>query len=432
MPSTAPTRRFWLILGVIVAVGFAIRLAYVLVDRQYLTFGGDAFYYHAAANLFADGRGFIDPFHAAQSIETAQHPPLYTIWLSIPSVLGMRSQTTHLVWSAVLGTGTVLVLGLTGREVGGERTGLLAAAIAAIAPNLWVPDGSLMAETVSMFTMAVALLAAYRYWARPRWGTLVIVGVAAGAGALSRSELMLVVPLLVVPLALLAPGLARRDRLVQIGAACAAALIVITPWVAYNLSRFEQPEILSSQFGLAMSSTNCDAVWHNEFKSYFSQLCSIELDKKLHLHGDASVQDAAHRDAGIRYVRHHLGEFPRVLAARALAIVGLYHPSQQIAIDANIEGRGMTLARLGMYSFYATAVLSIVGAVAIRRRREVPVFPLLVPPVIVMVTVLAIYASTRFRTTAEVALCVLAAAGIDVIIRGVVASRRREPVPTDA
>jgi hypothetical protein len=166
-----------------------------------------------------------------------------------------------------------------------------------------------------------------------------------------------------------------------------------------------------------MSSTNCDAVWRSDFRSYFSQKCSIDLDETLPKGLDPSEQDAEHRAVGLRYVREHLDELPGVLGARALAIVGLYHPTRQIAIDSRIEGRGDTAAHLAMYSFYGLAALSVVGGVAIRRSRRVPVFPLLIPPVVVLVTVLVIYASTRFRSSAEVSLCLLAAAGVDGLIR---------------
>ena len=62
------------------------------------------------------------------------------------------------------------------------------------------------------------------------------------------------------------------------------------------------------------------------------------------------------------------------------AIVGLYQPTVQINLDSAIEGREIWLARIGLYSFWALALASVVGAVLIRRKRDVPVFPLLVPP----------------------------------------------------
>jgi hypothetical protein len=49
----------------------------------------------------------------------------------------------------------------------------------------------------------------------------------------------------------------------------------------------------------------------------------------------------------------------------------------------------------------------------VRRRRDVPLFPLLIPPVIVLVIVVGGYASTRFRSPAEVVLCVLTAVALD-------------------
>ena len=136
---------------------------------------------------------------------------------------------------------------------------------------------------------------------------------------------------------------------------------------------------------------------------------------------DQSQQDEVYRRAALRYIRHHTDLIPGVVAARLGAIVGLYHPTLQINIDSVIEGRELWLARAGMYSFYAMALLSVAGAIMLRRRRDVPVFPLLVPPVIVLVTVVLTYASTRFRSSAEVALCVLAAVAIDaafVAVRG--------------
>jgi 4-amino-4-deoxy-L-arabinose transferase-like glycosyltransferase len=294
---------------------------------------------------------------------------------------------------------------------------------------MWVPDGSLMAETVAIFTTALALYWAYRYWHEPSWGKLAIVGVAAGVGALSRSELVLIVPLMVVPLAVLVPGPTRADRWRGIGAGAAAAMLVMAPWLVFNLTRFEEPELLSTQFGLTLSSANCDQVWNGKFVSYFDIRCSQRIEPTLPKGLDESQQDARHRRIAIRYVEDHLGDAPRIALARVGAILGLYQPDYQITLDGVFEGRGPRWARLGMYSFYALALLSIAGALALRRRHTVPVFPLLVPPVMVLVTVVTIYASTRFRASAEVSLCLLAALAIDeVAVR--VGRRRTTPQGT--
>jgi len=414
MASTDPARRFrWALAGIVLA-GFALRLTWILVTRQHQVFGGDAGFYHLGANLLVDGKGFVSPYHPAR--QAADHPPLYMLWLAIPSLVGLRSQLAHLIWSAVLGSASIALVGATGRQIAGVRAGLVAAVIAALYPNMWVPDGSLMAETVAIFTTALALYWAYRYWHEPTWPKLAIVGIAAGAGALSRSELVLIVPLMVVPLAVLVPGPSRADRWRGIGAGAVSALLVMAPWLVFNMTRFEQPELLSTQFGLTLSSANCDQVWNGTFVSYFDIRCSQRIEPSLPKGLDESQQDARHRKIAVRYVKDHLGDVPRIALARVGAIVGLYQPGYQITLDGSFEGRGLRWARLGMYSFYALALLSVAGAIALRRRRTVPVFPLLVPPVMVIVTVIAIYASTRFRASAEVSLCLLAAVAIDEIV----------------
>jgi hypothetical protein len=51
------------------------------------------------------------------------------------------------------------------------------------------------------------------------------------------------------------------------------------------------------------------------------------------------------------------------------------------------------------------------------------VFPLLVPPAVVLITVVVGYASTRFRASGEVALFILAAVAVDAATNAVRARR---------
>ena len=320
------------------------------------------------------------------------------------------------------------MVGLIGREVRGPRAGLIAAVIAAIYPNLWVPDGSLMIESMAMFTTALAVYFAYRYWRDPRWWRLGLVGLATGAGALSRSELILMIPLMVIPLAIVARGISRRDRWRGVGAAICAALVVMAPWVVFNLTRFENPAPMGTAFGPLLSSANCDQVWRGATKSYFLVQCTTEIrEREIHGDPDESETDAIYRRAAFRYIANHKHLIPGVVAARLGAIVGLYQPDVQINLDSAIEGREIWLARLGLYSFWVLAVGSVFGAVLIRRKREVPVFPLLVPPVMVALTVMITYASTRFRASAEVVVCVLAAVAVDWVVARVLGPASESP-----
>ena len=103
---------------------------------------------------------------------------------------------------------------------------------------------------------------------------------------------------------------------------------------------------------------------------------------------------------------------------RLLRIVGLYQPSHYVHADWYVEGRRpYWITWSGLYSFWALALLSIGGAFVLRRRaHSPPLYPLLAPVAAVIATVLVTYASTRFRTTAEPSLAVLAAIAIDALI----------------
>ena len=125
-------------------------------------------------------------------------------------------------------------------------------------------------------------------------------------------------------------------------------------------------------------------MWNGKFVSYFDIGCSQRIETTLPPGLDESQQDARHRRVAIRYVEDHLGEVPRIVLARVGAIVGLYQPEYQITLDGVFEGRGHALG-----ADRDVLVLRAGAAVGRRARSRsgggarCPVFPLLVPPVMV-------------------------------------------------
>ena len=208
--------RKWAVwLAVIALGGLALRVAYVLITKNPHIPGGDDFYYHNGANLLADGRGFLDPIELLQNHHTtpgAKHPPGYIVALAIPSLFRFRSVLDHQIWSCIIGAGTVALVGITGREIAGRRVGLVAAFTAAVYPNFWFYDSIVMSETLILFTTTLTIFVAYRFARGPTIWLAVGLGAAVGVAALTRAESILLVPLLVVPLALLLRTVAIRRR----------------------------------------------------------------------------------------------------------------------------------------------------------------------------------------------------------------------------
>ena len=337
------------------------------------------------------------------------------MFLAVPSRLAMHSVLTHVLWSCALGTATVVLVGLLGRMVAGDAVGIIAAVLAAIYPNIWAPDGMLQAETLGMFTVTLAVLLAYRYLRAPSWQRLAWVGGACGLGALARSELVLLVPILVVPLALLTRDQPWKQRWKWLGVAAAATAVLIAPWSIYNATRFAHPILLSAQIDPLLAAANCDSTYYGPLNGYFDIQCNAAVDARAGLtdRDDESQRGIADRRAALRYIHGHLDRLPYVEGVRALRILGLYHPQKQIVTDTFVEGRDEWVARDGLYTFWIVGVLAIAGAIVLRRRRTVPLYPLLAPVGVVVVTVLVTYASTRFRSTAEPVLVVLAALAVE-------------------
>jgi 4-amino-4-deoxy-L-arabinose transferase-like glycosyltransferase len=422
--------RFARSLAVITLLGLAVRLVYVLGFRRNVTLGGDALFYHWGADLLAHGKGFIGPFqyHLFHiKIEAADHPPLYMLFLSIPSVLGIGTVLQHMLWSALLGTATVTISGLVGRHVGGTRVGLLSAAIVAVYPNVWVYDGQVLSETMAIFLATLALLVAYRALESPRTRRVVILGLVCGLAALSRSELALLVPALLWPIAALDRTRDIRGRFGLAAVGTLAAVLVVLPWAAYNLTRFEHPVLLSSQLGATVAGANCDDTYYGAHLGLFSYQCPITR----HPHDeDESVTEEAARKIVRTYIGHHLSRLPVVAAARVGRVLELYRPAQQTRIDEFVEDREQNVEVAGLVTGYLLAIGAIAGGVITRRRRERAVFPLVVMPAIALFTVAAMYANPRFRAVGETSLAILTAVAIDALWRRLVGTDIRAARPS--
>jgi Dolichyl-phosphate-mannose-protein mannosyltransferase len=423
--------RRWLVwLGLIAVAGLALRIAYVLITKNPRAVGGDSFYYHHGANLLVEGRGFPDPIELLQrhnEVPGAAHPPGYIVALAIPSLFRLDTFLVHQIWSCIIGAGTVFLVGITGRELAGPRVGLIAALTAAVYPNVWFYDSVVMSETLILFTTTLTILLAYRFAKRRSIGYAIGLGVSVGAAALTRAESILLVPLLLVPLALWLRDVDLRRRLRLLAVATGATLATTAPWVAYNLVRFEHPVFLSSNLELTLLSANCDDTYSGPFLGFWSLKCGTQFVPPK---GDASVQARFYRDKVRDYVSDHKSRVPVVVLAREGRTWGFFNVNQQITID-QIEDKELNTSRIALGMYYALVAFSVVGVVALRRRR-VPLTPLLAVLGAVALTVGFVYGTTRFRAPAEVSLVLLGSVGVDATIRrigGFVRDRRAARVP---
>jgi 4-amino-4-deoxy-L-arabinose transferase-like glycosyltransferase len=429
-PAADGERRFWITLVGIASLGLVVRVCYVLVLKRHVPPSGDAFYYHYQAKLLTQGHGFIDPYNFygnGQRVQSAAHPPLATLVLAVADELGVRSFLAHKLWLCGVGSGTVVILGLLGRCLAGRRAGYFAAAVAAVYPFLWLNDATVMAETVTAFVVALALLVAYQAWDRPNAARAVGLGAVIGCCALARSEQILLAPLIIAPVFLLNRSIMVRRRLALAVLGAVGTLVVLAPWVGYNLTRFEHPVLLSTNFEPGLAETNCASVYHGALLGYWDVRCVQAVTPPGVT--DESVLDVAYRKAGLDYIQRHESRFPVVVAARVGRTWGFFDPLGQIKLDQQLELREFWASLFGLMFLYALLALSADG-IAVLHRRHIPLSPLLAPIITVTVSVALVFGETRYRVPADVALVALGAVGLDDLYRrATVPTPRRRTVP---
>jgi 4-amino-4-deoxy-L-arabinose transferase-like glycosyltransferase len=433
--SAGGTRSFALWVAGIAAVGLAIRLMNVFWWREttnrpgYLGYRlwGDAFYYHHQANELVDGKFFINPVkYVFDGIEQASagHPPLYTLYLAFWSLLGVDSVTAHRVVSGLLGVATIVVIAYLGRRLVNPAVGLVAGAIVAVYPFMWINDGMLMAESLAVFMASLVLAAAYAFVKTPGPRQMVWLGLACAGSALTRSELLMLLPLLLVPLALLARSRTWKQRIALAALGCAVAGVTIAPWVAYNMSRFEEPVYLSTGIGHTLQQSACDEVFYGRLIGYYWQCYTLPASADRL---DESERDALPREYALDYLDAHKSRIPLVVAARVGRLWGAFKPGQTTAMDWWIEGRGRAASWASTFFYYAMIPFVIVGLVTMWRRK-ISLVPVLAPAVIVTISAAITFGIPRYRAPAEVGLVLAAAIGIGTAWSAWHNRRRPEPV----
>lgn len=420
----ASTRRWWTWVGVWSALGLAIRLAVVFstASKQPV---GDAFFYHYEANLIAAGKGFINPFlyfeHIPHEVvKTASFPPGFVFVLTAASLVGFKSFLAQRIWCCIVGAAGIAVCAAVGRDISGRRAGLIAAFLVAVYPNIWMSDPLALSETLSPVIVAVVLLFAYRFWRNPSLRGGFWLGLCIGAAALARDELALLGLFVLVPAAIGAHRLAPSARLKAFAAGCAGFIVVVGPWVGYNMSRFTDPVFVSTGFGVTLASANCASTWSGPYEGYWSMPCALAVPVNPHV--DESVQGSTDQAYAMRFIQAHLGRFPVVAAARIGRTFGLYRPIQQIQLDSAIEKRPYHWALVGLFMYYAMLGLSVVGVV-LMRRRSVPVYPLVAVGLTVVVAVVISFGQTRFRSTFEISLVLWSAVALEAAWARVASTR---------
>ena len=406
-------RRFRWGLAAIAAGAAVVRLGVYFRYYRGTQFGfNDAPYYSQTAIALADGRWFVD----STGRPAAEHGPVTTLLLAPVSWIDTPEDWQRLV-TVLTGVAAVVVIGLVGRRLGGDRVGLVAAALAALYPGLWLNDGLVMSESPGALGVALWMLAALVWQARPTPVWAAVMGVAAGVAALTRPEL----GVLMVAGVVAAWWLGGERRWLMAALAAAAGLLVLAPWVAFNLERFERPVILTTNDGTTIRGANCDRTYEGRALGSWAVECLVIDPDVAGMEG--SLRGARWRSDGIEYARDHAGRIPVVVLARLGRSLDLYGLGYQVDEDRR-DGRPRLGSWAAIVSFWVLAALAVVGQ---RRATRFGRFVLWAPVVAVLLTAVVFYGGHRVRTAMEPSVVLGAALAVVALVE-----RRIGPAPGPA
>ncbi len=394
-------------------------LIIVLVDPRVPELG-DASAYHLLANHLADGRGYIRPFDLVRFdlvVPTAEYPPLHPFVLSVFARIGMRSVEAQRLGLAGIGTATVALIGMVGRQVSGATVGLVAAGLAALSPMMFLPEATLMSEAVFVFLVTLALYLAGRIRVSPSPLRFAALGLVLGLATITRAEAGVLAVLIISPLAMgLDLGLARRVGIAALAFGMVA--LAVLPWTIRNQATFHSFVPVSNNLGTAIAGANCGPTYSGEslgsWRSTFgagdpsSGECFTGFDGRQPNFNEATASAAA-RTGGIDFMRDHVSSLPKVAAARLLRTFGLFRPDQQINLEA-LEGRPERWERIGTWFDWVLYPFAVGGLILLIRRRA-PVWPLIAAVLSVVAATLVTYGNQRFRIGAEPTIVIGAATG---------------------
>ena len=239
--------------------------------------------------------------------------------------------------------------------------------------------------------VALILLVSYRFADQPGLLASAALGAVVGLATLTRSEALLLLPLLAAPLIWRA-----GPRRLRMGVICvAAALMVLAPWLVRNWIVLDTAPLLSTNGGFTARAANCPATYDASRDLGFVSLSCAANSTCSRFVNEVRQSDCLQGEA-TSYAREHAGRLPVVALARVGRLWELYEPGDSLAYGEANWARPRSMAVAGLVFFFLLLPLGLLGLVRMRRS-GVTVVPLVAVLVLVTIVAAATFGVTRYR-----------------------------------
>jgi 4-amino-4-deoxy-L-arabinose transferase-like glycosyltransferase len=401
-----PSRRDLAWLGGAIALGLAVRIAFVAITHHQ-ALAGDEVEYDVEGRLIAAGKWFWTFLPYGIPHASAWKAPGYPAWVgALYSIVGAHPAWVEAIQVALLGPLTIALTWLLGRRLFGPSVGLAAAFVVAVYPLAWQYEARLYSESLATpLTLAAILLFLDRMPSVRR----------AAAFGVVLAALLLVRPSSGFLLAgaagawIIAAGWWRGAALTLL--AVAVAVFLIAPWSIRN------HHVLGAFVPISMQ----DAAAYGTFNDTSANDPKFPFAWRPIEPRDAPLFDRRHplSDARLRSilnsrVRHYISEHPFSVVEAFFwngisRLWDIRRPAYAVD-EVRFEGRSKVLTIAGLAMYYVLAPLALAGLWLSRGRREI-VVPLLLTALAASV-VFTIDSGTRYRAPLEPVIVVLACSAV--------------------
>ncbi|HML23676.1 MAG TPA: glycosyltransferase family 39 protein [Aggregatilinea sp.] len=399
------TPRHWLALILLVTLLGRVAFLVLFGDSLALNASGYDVY---AVNVM-DGHGYT---RFDDRSGDSDLPPLYPYFLvAVYSTLG-RDPIAVAAVQIVFDLITVTLLYLIGRRVAGEAVGLLTGAFYGLYPYLLFQNLSVNDTGIFILLLTVGIWLAYRVRDTERWPYAVALGIAFGVAALTKTFVLLTLPMLA-----LWWWRSANFRMALRNAVLAgiAVVLVIAPWTVRNIRLQHAFVLISTNDGSNLHQGNNPCVADYLARGWDAQWVNCLGEQP---EGLSEVEASMwHRDRAIDYLRDHPGDWPHLFFTKFWVLWTPVLMPYEIPPDADMDDDAVLeyhtasfeAARvLHVLTFAPLLLLGLIGWV-LAARAHLPIGPLLAVMAAVTIAYLVFHPSTRYRAPADPFLFVLSA-----------------------
>jgi hypothetical protein len=390
-------------IGALVAIGFAIRFSTLLFYHQIallqrIVEGNDAIgYTQLAQNLF-----YEHTFRFAQGGPTAYRMPGYPLFLAI-TYAPLQNPILAQILQIAADLLTIVIVYQIGKYVfSNEETRLLAAALVALNPLVWITSISLRPETLAIFCVSLAILFLCRFPYRLLGGL--------GASVALIVSVYLKPTFLVFAIALPFVFAVRWIFKYNLNKAARAFFLLISvmlallaPWTARNL-------LVMNAFIPLTTSNGCGLYAGNNPQADGGSV----FDKPWVLPGMSEIDsDRVFTQLAIDWIKSNPVQFAKLLPARAIRF--FWPLSFDMARDLVVPDIVLWIVLLVVVAFYLFVVRGVWYLTIAKRFGELAILGTV--PVMLLLLTLLTSGSARYSLPAFPSFAIFASLGLEVFLQ---------------